>query len=184
MPVMDGITATKAIRNLSQKSIRSTPIIAFTASVLSSDVKEWYAAGANAILPKPFTIDQLTATVYKIFAPKIPLQKTPQTGPNSLSRITEFCMGNKEKSAQMYQNILNSLNKSILHLEEALKIENKKTLQRIFHDLQTIFYYLNEDLLGKNIKDLEFALKVGTIEFKEIRRKITPLLKQLKSKTF
>ena len=93
-------------------------------------------------------------------------------------------MGNKEKSAQMYQNILNSLNKSILHLEEALKIENKKTLQRIFHDLQTIFYYLNEDLLGKNIKDLEFALKVGTIEFKEIRRKITPLLKQLKSKTF
>ncbi len=50
MPEMDGITCTKKIRETDQ----STPIIAFTASVFSSELKLCFDAGMNDHLPKPF----------------------------------------------------------------------------------------------------------------------------------
>ncbi|KWT99266.1 histidine kinase [Vibrio toranzoniae] len=60
MPVMDGITATKAIREweLDQEAI-PLPIIALTASVLEEDIKDCFEAGMNAYLAKPYKSHQL-----------------------------------------------------------------------------------------------------------------------------
>ncbi len=48
MPVMDGLTAARAIRALPQPSARSTPIIAMTANVLPEQVKKCLDAGMDA----------------------------------------------------------------------------------------------------------------------------------------
>ena len=58
MPVMDGIEATKAIRQLPApaKDIR---IIAMTANVLQEDVKYYFEIGMNAFVSKPFLTDEL-----------------------------------------------------------------------------------------------------------------------------
>ncbi|MCG9554543.1 ATP-binding protein [Vibrio sp. Isolate31] len=60
MPVMDGITATRAIREweLNQQTT-PLPIIALTASVLEEDIKDCFDAGMNAYLPKPYKSHQL-----------------------------------------------------------------------------------------------------------------------------
>ena len=60
MPVMDGITATKAIREweVDQEAI-PLPIIALTASVLEEDIKDCFEAGMNAYLAKPYKSHQL-----------------------------------------------------------------------------------------------------------------------------
>lgn len=60
MPVMDGITATRAIREweLDQQAT-PLPIIALTASVLEEDIKDCFDAGMNAYLPKPYKSHQL-----------------------------------------------------------------------------------------------------------------------------
>ena len=64
MPVMDGITATKAIRAWEkEQGISSLPIIALTASVLDEDIKDCFEAGMNAYLPKPYKSHQL----YELF---------------------------------------------------------------------------------------------------------------------
>ncbi len=55
MPVMDGITATRAIRDWeTEQGVTPLPIIALTASVLDEDIKDCFEAGMNACLPKPY----------------------------------------------------------------------------------------------------------------------------------
>jgi len=60
MPVMDGIQATKKIRETeSEKSIVPTPIIAITANALAGDREHCLASGMDEYIPKPFQTDDL-----------------------------------------------------------------------------------------------------------------------------
>jgi CheY-like chemotaxis protein/HPt (histidine-containing phosphotransfer) domain-containing protein len=60
MPVMDGMTATRAIRVWERANHRPpTPIIALTASALKGDQEKFVAAGCTAYLTKPIKQDVL-----------------------------------------------------------------------------------------------------------------------------
>jgi len=54
MPVMDGYTATRMIRQLElEKGLEATPIIALTAHALAEDAQKSMEAGCNIHLTKP-----------------------------------------------------------------------------------------------------------------------------------
>jgi CheY-like chemotaxis protein len=59
MPVMNGIVATKKIRELESATNSHTPIIAITANALSGDKETCLAAGMNDYISKPFHVDIL-----------------------------------------------------------------------------------------------------------------------------
>ncbi|HEX4888088.1 MAG TPA: ATP-binding protein [Luteibaculaceae bacterium] len=59
MPVMDGLEATQRIRSLSQSDNASIPIIALTASTMNAERDSVSRAGMNAILMKPFHLEDL-----------------------------------------------------------------------------------------------------------------------------
>jgi CheY-like chemotaxis protein len=59
MPIMDGITATRKIRELEASTHSNVPIIAITANALSGDKEICLAAGMNDYISKPFQIDVL-----------------------------------------------------------------------------------------------------------------------------
>jgi CheY-like chemotaxis protein len=59
MPVMDGIVATKKIREIEEGTGTYTPIIAITANALSGDKETCLAAGMNDYISKPFQIEVL-----------------------------------------------------------------------------------------------------------------------------
>lgn len=59
MPVMDGMAATRAIRNLKRSDALSVPIIALSANAFEDDVAECLRAGMNMHLSKPVDIDLL-----------------------------------------------------------------------------------------------------------------------------
>jgi PAS domain S-box-containing protein len=64
MPVMDGLTATRAIRAWEQSNARPpTPIVAFTASALKGDRELCLAAGCTAYLTKPIKQSALLAAI-------------------------------------------------------------------------------------------------------------------------
>ena len=56
MPVMDGLTATKAIRALNRADAGIIPIIAMTANAFAEDVQRCLDAGMNAHLAKPLIL--------------------------------------------------------------------------------------------------------------------------------
>ena len=53
MPVMDGCSAAKAIRNLHRADAKTVPIIAVTANAFSEDIAQTHQAGMNAHIAKP-----------------------------------------------------------------------------------------------------------------------------------
>jgi CheY-like chemotaxis protein len=59
MPVMNGIVATKKIRELESSTNTHTPIIAITANALSGDRESCLAAGLNEYISKPFEVEIL-----------------------------------------------------------------------------------------------------------------------------
>lgn len=63
MPVMDGLTATKAIRALNRPDAGIIPIIAMTANDFAEDVQRCLDAGMNAHLAKPLDIEKVKKTI-------------------------------------------------------------------------------------------------------------------------
>ncbi len=63
MPVMDGLTATRRIRDLADREAAATPIIAMTANVLPEQVARCREAGMDDHLGKPINLPQLLAAL-------------------------------------------------------------------------------------------------------------------------
>ncbi|PWJ69080.1 MULTISPECIES: ATP-binding protein [unclassified Fibrobacter] len=67
MPVMDGYTAARNIRNSGRKDLSLIPIIALTADAFEEDREKALAAGMNGHVSKPVESDKLFAALLKYF---------------------------------------------------------------------------------------------------------------------
>jgi len=63
MPEMDGLEATKAIREMEREDAKKIPIIALTANAFDEDVQRSMQAGLNAHLSKPVEPENLFETL-------------------------------------------------------------------------------------------------------------------------
>lgn len=63
MPVMDGFTATRAIRAMKRPDAKTIPILAMTANAFREDAEKCLAAGMNAHLAKPLEMDKVIAAI-------------------------------------------------------------------------------------------------------------------------
>ncbi len=68
MPVMDGITATKKIREIESPGDSHIPIIAVTVNALAGDRENCLAAGADDYIAKPFTADLMIRKMKNLLA--------------------------------------------------------------------------------------------------------------------
>ena len=66
MPVMDGYTATRKIRELERSDAKTVPIIAMTANAFQEDAEKCIAVGMNAHLAKPLDIEKMNKTIKSI----------------------------------------------------------------------------------------------------------------------
>ena len=70
MPHMDGYTATKKIRALSDPGKAEIPIIAMTADAFEEDKKKAFEVGMNAHIAKPIDVNELLKAMMRILARK------------------------------------------------------------------------------------------------------------------
>ena len=66
MPEMDGLEATRTIRNLDRKDCKKIPIYAMSANAFDEDVKRSLASGMNGHLSKPVNLQVLEKTLQKV----------------------------------------------------------------------------------------------------------------------
>ena len=107
MPVMDGLTATRAIRAWEAENGRTaTPIIALTASALKGDRELCLSAGCSAFLTKPIKQSVLLRAIRESCSPAPPVARLRDNAVNPIppnpvkaSMITRFlfrCRANVE----------------------------------------------------------------------------------------
>lgn len=115
MPVMDGLEASKYIRN----NLRlMTPIIAFTANAFKQDIEQYMKAGMNDFIKKPYDENQL-------------IQKIQALAPAY----------NQEESEEKVNNIQSNQSEKLYELNKLWEIggDDKEFLQRILISLADQF---------------------------------------------
>lgn len=67
MPMMDGYTATREIRTLSNNRKANIPIVAMTANAFEEDKRKAFEAGMNAHISKPVNVEDIAKALDSIF---------------------------------------------------------------------------------------------------------------------
>jgi CheY-like chemotaxis protein len=86
MPVMDGFTATRAIRE--DKRFDNLPIVAFTALVLESEIRKMFDSGMNAYLDKPIKLGKLYSA-FTMFLLDNPNEQHGEQDKRAVSKVAD-----------------------------------------------------------------------------------------------
>lgn len=124
MPIMDGYTATRKIREWEKENnLPSTPVIALTASALNEDVRRTLDAGCTSHLSKPIKKQKLLSAIYE-FTPHENLK--PDSGSAGMPATTARQAVADEKSIvrvaedmkDLVPGFLENMHESIKYIEE------------------------------------------------------------------
>ncbi len=143
MPVMDGFTATRTLRQQSNK----TPIIAFTAHALKGFEHEIQAAGCTGYMTKPVDIDLLHSTLSEYF--KVDGEQSTQRNLGSKPPSTSEPSTDNDQSSPVVSrlaptpalhNVINifvdRMPKQLVEIQNALKANNFEQLAGLAHWLK------------------------------------------------
>lgn len=137
MPIMDGFTATRLIREIEKsKNIKPTIIIAFTASVFEHEQEAIYQVGCNDLVSKPFyesvifeKISQYLKVEFEYKNEQIINSSNLQTPENaSLEALANLP---KSLTTQLYQTLLSGKITATQELIKQIEKENKTLATQI-----------------------------------------------------
>lgn len=195
MPVLNGIEATKIIRKDFQQ-LNEVPIVALTANVLDTDIKEYEQAGMNGFIGKPIDFENLITTLKQWFDDSIQSNfQVADTGSKSQTAkgyATEYIDiqsglkklgGNKNLYFKVLNDFVTSYRSDESDLYAMLANKDKEQLARKFHSLKGISFNLGIDSIGELAIAAESAISdsKGTNQFNanDIKEYIDELYKSL-----
>ena len=124
MPVMDGLTATRAIRALErERGPDRTPVIALTASARPEDVVTSQEAGCDRHLCKPISKRDLLRVIEEY-------RRQPHSA--AVRRVEPL----SPKLRALAQRYLDNRSRDLLRLQEALEVEDFQTIRTIGHNMK------------------------------------------------
>jgi signal transduction histidine kinase/CheY-like chemotaxis protein len=158
MPVMDGITATKMIRNTLPEPARSVKIIAMTANVMQEDVQGYFDIGMNAYVSKPFNTDELLLKMDTVLGDSKPVaepkqeekieKKQERSFPPLPAQVTDmqfllqFTKGDNAKQQKYVGMFLENAPKLLDSIDKALVIKDYNTIKIAAHSLKPQLSYM------------------------------------------
>lgn len=131
MPVMDGLTATRTIREWEQTNGRSpTPIIALTAAALKGDQEKCMAAGCTAYLTKPIKQEALLQAIkdHSVIAPPTSKSKNGPEGPIHVRMDPKF--------ADLIPLFLQNRRQNVVAIQAALDRNDFAAITTMGHDMK------------------------------------------------
>ena len=153
MPVMDGFTATRRIRELEARkaSGKRLPIIALTANVMSEDRENCLAAGMDAHLGKPIEPKQMIDTLSRFLKEEI---VPPAIDLEALRQITG---GDAEFERELADTFVASGDKCLAEIIAALKVSDYDTVRKRAHALKGASANIHAVSLSSAASSLESA---------------------------
>jgi two-component system sensor histidine kinase/response regulator len=162
MPEMDGLEATKAIRNLKLETrnseghvssikhpVSSVPIVAMTAHAMKEDREHCLAAGMDDYVPKPIKSEELFKAIEKVTdglrdkdnerEKMVPASKDNVPIANNifdLPKALEVVDGDKDLFKEIVDLFLENLPDSIAQIREAIANNDANALDKAAHSLK------------------------------------------------
>ncbi|MBP9906613.1 MAG: response regulator [Rhodoferax sp.] len=175
MPVMDGYTATRLLRQ--DAALAKLPIIAMTANAMASDREACLAAGMDAHIGKPFKLAELVELLLKLARPATRLSVMDNPGASRLSpsqppepalpRLDAVDMagalerlgGNSALYARVLQSYLSDIVAQPDLLDQALGCADWLTAQRILHTLKGLSATVGATYMAAVARQSELTIK-------------------------
>lgn len=164
MPEMDGLEATRAIREYEKQTGTRIPIIALTGRAMKGDREECIQAGMDGVIPKPFTAEDLRFTMnavmtgdHKTIGPSSP-ERLPDeaTDPFDPDAFLHLVGHDKALASSMIDTFMSDLPKQMGRIRNALNQADPKTLMQTAHAIKgaiRIFAAMTATIAAR---DLEF----------------------------
>jgi signal transduction histidine kinase/CheY-like chemotaxis protein/HPt (histidine-containing phosphotransfer) domain-containing protein len=187
MPVMDGVTATRAIRAM--VGMGRLPIIAMTANAMAQDRQRCLDAGMNDFLSKPIEPEDLVATLYRwaprgraVDAPMQAAHRAPIAQPDGLPELSGLdatlglarMMGKKPLYLKMLRRYAESQSDAPAQIRAALAAGDTETAERLAHTLKGVSGNVGASDVQQLADILDSAIRTqGTSE--EVQRCLTEL---------
>ncbi|MDO8988984.1 MAG: response regulator [Sideroxyarcus sp.] len=178
MPVMDGFSTTRAIRNFPQYA--GLPIIALTANVMVSEQNAILAAGMNDHIGKPIDPDRLATVLAKWIHPVrttetvAPSEAAPASVPPAAAETLPELPGVKVElsvrriggNVDLYYSLLGKFRENqkdvVTKIRESLLAGDAKTAERLAHTLRGSAGTLGAELLQSQAEQLENSIRNGS----------------------
>ncbi|MBO4602663.1 MAG: response regulator [Salinivirgaceae bacterium] len=161
MPVMDGNTAAKIIRQLDPPK-NQIPIIAMTAHAFKEERERCFSNGMNDYVMKPFDSDDLCSKIYK-YAVDMRHEVKPVADeadeavsdePFNLDALMKICGGKTEELSRIVGVYAISIPSDLSDLATACRNKDIDTINMKTHSLKTSFGYLGMSTAVKMIVNL------------------------------
>ena len=177
MPVMDGIAATRRIREL--ETVRHTPIIALTANAMTGDRERCEAAGMDDYLTKPLEVERLRAVLSK-YGLELPEGAEPsgvaaasdaRTGatgkirpPIDLRALNDLIDGDTEFGRDLATTFIDSGEQQLAEMQRAVASGNRDALAKAAHKLKGACANIHAPNLRAMAHRLEIDSKAAAVE--------------------
>jgi signal transduction histidine kinase/DNA-binding response OmpR family regulator len=158
MPVMDGFTATRRIRELERGGIKRLPIIALTANVMSEDRELCIAAGMDAHLGKPIEPAQLADCLARY------LKNEPVLAEVDMSALHELTGGDAEFERELIDTFVSSGDQCLAEILAALRTRDYATIGKRAHSLKGASANIHAAGLAAAASNLESAVRAQTLD--------------------
>ena len=174
MPVMDGFTAARRIRDNEVREGRGKrlPIIALTANVMSEDRELCAAAGMDAHLCKPIVPEQLVECLGRY----LKSGPVPVVADVDLDALRELTGGDLEFERELVETFVNSGDQCLAEIIAALSVSDMETIGKRAHALKGASANIHAHTLTAAASNLENAARRNSVQ------EVDELVRQLKER--
>ena len=201
MPIMDGIEATKIIRQLPEERKRNLPIIAMSARALQGDKEKSLEAGLNAHITKPIDPVEFYAELAKWIRQKKPQAQNESEDESQVKKISARdpflvafdripyfdaelglyrSVGSRPLYLKVIRRFVDDFDEFIPKISEAVQNGEKDSAIRMAHTLKGIAGTVGSAKLQEMAAKLEFLLSSGDKELETLSwRELDEILQQM-----
>ncbi|MBS1664592.1 MAG: response regulator [Bacteroidetes bacterium] len=163
MPVMDGLEATRRIRQLISPTL---PVIALTANAIKGESDKCLDAGMNDYLSKPFEEDELIGKIAHWLdcgMPTVAAACAPRTALPlyDLSKLREVSRGNEAFVEKVVRLFLLQVPSAVCEIRKAYEAADYKQVKDVTHRIRPVLDSLGVRCLTEDLKELERLALAG-----------------------
>lgn len=163
MPVMDGLEATRQLRQ--RPDIEPQPtVIAYTANADKAQQQRCREAGMDGFVSKPIDIDDLATILAQHKTPDLPIVSAEiDLEAKAINNLRRTVGDDPESITLLIDTALEDISNQLFNLQESVKVQDAADIYMAAHSLKSLGNNFGATAFAALSRDIELAAKAGDI---------------------